>query len=187
MIKKIIALTAASLMSIATVFTSFAGTWTNTAPTDTWVPEGNNIWFYIKDDGQYAHMEWIQDTDGSWYYLSSLYSLPQTPGTDANGYIYNDSGIYVDTTGKRYVTLNDLSSINKDMSYDQVVAILGEPHETRASKSVAKKTKNTGGGLIELKTYRWYTQDGKTVLDVTFREGVVSKRTWSNVSENSRS
>ena len=55
-LKKIaVAALSLALMSPAAVF---AGTWEK---------DGDN-WKYKKDDGQYAEYEWVQDTDGTWYY-----------------------------------------------------------------------------------------------------------------------
>ena len=54
---KIIAL--AGLAVFLNAGTAFAGNW-----------EKDEIsWRYLKDNGQYAEYEWIQDDDGSWYYF----------------------------------------------------------------------------------------------------------------------
>lgn len=53
------AITAISVMVMG--MTAYAGTWQ-------WQPATSD-WLYLKDDGQYASYEWIQDDDGSWYYF----------------------------------------------------------------------------------------------------------------------
>lgn len=54
---KLIVLT--GVAAILNVTTAFAGTW----------EEDGSSWKYLKDNGQYAEYEWIQEHDGGWYYF----------------------------------------------------------------------------------------------------------------------
>ena len=86
-------------------------------------------------------------------------TTPNTSSTSplANPSVNSSSGI---TQGNTSVTIAKYNQITTDMSYSQVVAILGEP--------AVKKVYNNPG-LPTLTTYRWDIPGKITSIIVTFR------------------
>lgn len=161
-------------LALATVFlsavmagTSLAGTWTHSYTySDGETVTYDYLWFYIKDDGTYACQEWIQDTDGTRYWLDST-SLPTSPGVADDGSLYDDGGRYVPMEGRAYLTFENATSISMGMTYDQVVAVLGLEHARPDGffRSIY------GTDYIECV---WVAQDNHGKLTLDFTNGVVT-------------
>lgn len=162
--KKIKLLLITGILSISACFSAFAGTWTHTYNSDTF----NNLWFYTKDDGNYAKDEWIQDSDGTWYWIDKNHQLPSMYGLSKDGYLYNNKGAFVDISdgSKKYLTQELSSQVVKGMAYDQVMSILGKEHDVFDAKQAADGTYNY---LYLL----WYSKDAKGCQYVIFKKGIV--------------
>ena len=59
------------VMSMVLNSTALAGTCTHTHETEWSINTYDNLWFYVKDNGEYAENEWIQDDDGTWYWIDA--------------------------------------------------------------------------------------------------------------------
>ena len=82
-------LLAAAFMALSAL-TSYAGTFTQQSPSGT--ADGRT--YYIGDSGTYMKSCWVY-VDGIWYWLTADGSLPTAYGISADGYIFNEKGIYV--------------------------------------------------------------------------------------------
>lgn len=162
--KKLKLLLITGILTISTCYPCFAGTWTNTYKSETY----KNLWYYIKDDGTYAKDEWIQDSDGTWYWIDKNNQLPSMYGLSKDGYLYNNKGIYVDVSdgARKYLTKELSSQISKGMTYDQVMKILGKEHD------VFKATQAADGSYDYLYLL-WYSGDAKGCQYVIFEKGIV--------------
>lgn len=85
--KKVIATT--FIMTLLNGMICYAGTW----------DKPSSDWKYYKDDGQYAKNEWIQDTDGAWYYFDRFGDMVTNRtieryyvAADGKRLIFDDSG-----------------------------------------------------------------------------------------------
>ena len=96
--KLIIATLAISMLLSST---ALAGTWTHTHETEWGINTYDDLWFYVKDSGEYAENEWIQDEDGTWYWIDD----------------------------RKYATEELYNQLQEGMTYDQVISILGKEHE----------------------------------------------------------
>lgn len=162
--KKIKLLLMTGIISISTCFPSFAGTWTNTYNSKTY----DNLWFYIKDDGSYAKNEWVQDDDGTWYWINKRNHLPSSHGLSTDGYLYNNKGAYVDVSdgSRKYLTPELSSQIVKGMAYDQVMSILGKEHSVFEARQA-------DDGTYDHLYLLWYSADAKGIQYVIFKKGFV--------------
>ena len=75
--------------SVLLPMTAQAGTWTHTYNDDYGVSTDKNLWFYLKDNGNFAQNEWIQAEDGIWYWFDALATLPNEGGLALDGSMYN--------------------------------------------------------------------------------------------------
>lgn len=169
--KKLKLLLLTSVLTFSTCFSAFAGVWTHTHDTDWSTNTYDNLWFYIKDDGEYAESEWVQDSDGIWYWIDDSQYLPSFAGIADDGCLYNSKGAYVDFSdgSRKYLTKELSSQIANGMTYEQVVSVLGKEHEVSdSSQSI------TSYGTYDYLTLKWYSQDAKGSQYVAFTNGVVS-------------
>ena len=118
-----------AVISTLMAASAFAGTWTRTYTS----PDGESetystLWCYIKDDGTYAQNEWVQDADGTWYWVEYDCTLPITSGISADGFLYDSDGRYIPMEGRFFPTVEQASAVTVGMSYDKVLAILGQEH-----------------------------------------------------------
>ena len=92
------------VMSMVLNSTALAGTWTHTHETEWSINTYDNLWFYVKDNGEYAENEWIQDDDGTWYWIDAGGTLPSWAGVATDGSLYDSTGKYIDMTidGRKY-------------------------------------------------------------------------------------
>lgn len=162
--KKMKLLLATAIMSISVCFPSFAGTWTHTYNSETY----NNLWFYVKDDGSYAKDEWIQDSDGTWYWIDKNYQLPSMYGVSKDGGLYNNKGAYIDINdgSTKYLTKELSSQITEGMTYDQVITILGKEHDVQKATQAAD-------GTYDYLYLLWYSGDARGCQYVIFKKGTV--------------
>lgn len=84
--KKIVVLGMATVLSCLFSVSAIAGTWESERI-------NNLLWEYryVKDDGDYAKNEWIQDADGAWYHFDQQ-GIMQTSQWTEDGYWLNDKG-----------------------------------------------------------------------------------------------
>ncbi len=90
---------------------------TGTAMAGQWRPSDYGTWRYEKDNGFDAAKEWIQDTDGKWYYFN--------PAGDMYKEIITPDGFYVGADGA-WVPTEAAQSVQ---AYDKVLTheFLGTP------------------------------------------------------------
>lgn len=172
--KKTKLILATTLMSISISFPAFAGTWTHTHNSGNYNGTYDNLWFYLKDDGNYAKEEWIHDNDGTWYWINNYNQLPSMEGVSTDGYLYNSLGAYVDVSDgtKKYLTRELSSQTAEGMTYDQVINILGKEHDVF-------KSKQSTDGTIDYLHLNWYSSDAKGRQDVILKKGIVTLTTLS--------
>lgn len=163
--------------SVLLPMTAQAGTWTHTYNDDYGVCTYKNLWFYLKDNGNFAQNEWIQAEDGIWYWFDALATLPNEGGLALDGSMYNGNGEYVDMSTITFVTEDMYNQLQEGMSYDQVVAILGKEHEVHTSER-----QQTGDQTVDVLQVKWYSQDFKSSIRLTFNNGILIRRraTWSH-------
>lgn len=197
LVRMIAAAVAATLLNTTV---AFAGSW----------EQKNDLWTYLKDNGQHARAEWIQDKDGSWYYLG------------INGYMETNriiDGYYIGTDGKivlkqdendplygeaiygtHYMSVNSYQDKGdfyraKVTFYDSSFGTsedFGRYHvgdkfwiEIEGAYGTVKKVKRYSSGEIGLDVkYKdfmyWYSQDS-TVLQDEYGEGYVFRKIKENV------
>lgn len=161
---------AAVTMSILMASSAFAGTWTHTYTDSSGESETYfSLWFYIKDDGTYAQNEWVQDTDGTWYWVEADGSLPVTAGISTDGYLYDEDGRYIPMEGTAFLTVDQAAAITMNMTYEQVLAILGPEHSRTNSRIVF-----TGEGINSEATCTWFFAGGHGRYRLEFTNGAVS-------------
>lgn len=125
-----------AILSTLMATSALAGTWTHTYTDQNGESETfYSLWCYLKDDGTYANNEWIQDSDGTWYWVEDDYTLPVAAGISPDGYMYDDNGRYVSMEGRSFPTIEQASMIATGMTYEQVLAILG-PEHIRSSNQI---------------------------------------------------
>lgn len=150
-------------------FSVLAGTWTQSITySDGVTKEYEYLWAYIKDDGSYAQNEWIQDTDGTWYWLTKFYTLPLSGGVSDDGYLFDSKGRYVPMDGRFFVTDEGVASVSEGMSYEQVVSVLGLEHERSEVQGV------TEAGVSTFIVCYWYYPENKGNLGLRFENGIVT-------------
>ncbi|WP_349672407.1 hypothetical protein [Lacrimispora sp.] len=167
--KKMKLLFVTAIISVSVCLPAFAGTWTHTYDDGYHIGNYDSLWFYVKDDGSYAKEEWVQDSDGTWYWIDKYNQLPQMEGLSADGYLFNSSGAYVDVADgtKKYLTRELSSQVVDGMTYDQVINILGKEHDIY-------KEKRTADGALEFQHLNWYSSDAKARQDVILKNGNVT-------------
>lgn len=149
---------------------SMAGTWTHTKRYEDGEEfEYSTLWLYIKDDGTYAKSEWIQDTDGTWYWVESDESLPIHAGISDDGYLFDENGRYDPMEGKYFLTLEGAAAIKENMTYEQVLSLLGTEHERILDSIVFDLS-----GVNSYATCVWYSNINNGKLTLEFTNGVVS-------------
>lgn len=91
--------------------------------------------------------------------------------------MYNGNGEYVDMSTITFVTEDMYNQLQEGMSYDQVVAILGKEHEVHTSER-----QQTGDQTVDVLQVKWYSQDFKSSIRLTFNNGILIRRraTWSH-------
>lgn len=159
----------AAVMSTLIATSAFAGTWTHTYTNQNGESETySTLWCYIKDDGTYAQNEWVQDTDGTWYWVENDCTLPITAGISTDGFLYDGDGRYISMEGRFFPTVEQAASVTTGMSYDQVLAILGTEHIRSDSHIVF-----TNEGITSHALCTWFFgTNGKYRLE--FVNGVVN-------------
>ena len=157
------------ILALGVIQPVYAGTWTHTHSNEWGSYTYDNLWFYIKDDGNYADNEWILD-NGIWYWIDGTGSLAIGSGVAKDGYVYNSDGIWVDTTkgDKWFLTRESAALIKDDMTYEQVVAILGREHEIVSSSQTI-----TSWGTYDYITLKWLSADTRGDMYVYFMNGRV--------------
>jgi len=130
----------------------------------------DNLWFYVHDNGSYASNEWIND-NGTWYWLDESGELPISAGISKDGYLYNDDGIYVPLNDGQchFVNQDMYNLLQVNMTADQVVSILGQPHYLEDTYTYSSVYSNH-----TYVTYEWYTEGAKGEVLVHFDNGRVS-------------
>ena len=165
------------MMSTILANTALSGTWTHTHETDSSINTYDNLWFYVKDNGEYAENEWIQDEDGTWYWIDNDGTLPSWPGVAADGCLYDSTGKYIDMTidGRKYASEDLYNQLQEGMTYDQVISILGKEHEVRNTER-----RQIGSETYDYLQVRWYSQDAESSIRITFKNGLLHARhaTW---------
>lgn len=93
--KRLIAIICAALFSVTNI-PVFAGTWKQIERQAFF----GNSWYYVKDNGQIARDEWIQD-NGKWYYMDSGTEMISDRFSNINGNVYgfNKDGSMITATG----------------------------------------------------------------------------------------
>lgn len=93
--KRLIAIICTALFSMTSV-PVFAGTWKQIERQAYF----GNSWYYVKDNGETARNEWIQD-NGKWYYLSGSTEMVSDRFSIINGNVYgfNKDGSMITATG----------------------------------------------------------------------------------------
>lgn len=152
-------------VSAAACFSAFAGTWTNIDPESGY--EYDTAIFYLKDDGTYAHEEWIVD-NGVSYWIDSYSMRPYYAGIATDGTWYDDEGKRIDFKGK-YLDTNDAVKIHKDMTYQQAVNIMGIPHSLEKIESYTLFS-----GEYNSITAIWFSQDQNSYLRLSFRDNKIN-------------
>ena len=115
-----------AVISTLMAASAFAGTWTRTYTS----PDGESetystLWCYIKDDGTYAQNEWVQDADGTWYWVEYDCTLPITSGISADGFLYDSDGRYIPMEGRFFPTvIRFLPSSDRNMSVQTTISYL---------------------------------------------------------------
>ena len=168
--KLIIATLAISMLLSST---ALAGTWTHTHETEWGINTYDDLWFYVKDSGEYAENEWIQDEDGTWYWIDDGGTLPSWAGVATDGSLYDSTGKYIDMTidGRKYATEELYNQLQEGMTYDQVISILGKEHEiTKAER------RQIGSQTYDYLQVRWYSQDAESKIRITFKNGLLHAR-----------
>lgn len=155
---------ATALISASACFSALAGTWTNIDPDDGY--EYSTPIFYIKDDGTYARNEWIAD-NGETYWIDSYGMLPHYGGIAADGVWYDDNGKKVDFKGN-YLDTDNISKIRREMTYEQVVNILGAPHTLE--KTEGYEYFSNAYNYINT---TWYSQDMYSYISISFRDNKI--------------
>lgn len=158
------------LISTFTYFTALAGTWTKV---DSDGYEYSQAMSYIKNDGTYAREEWVQDTDGTYYWIEYDGALPVGAGISTDGYMYDDIGRYIDFTdgSRKYLDPDVIPAFQAGTTYDQVVSLLGQPHSTvDYYRYYYSSYYGYGDDTI---TASWYTQDMNSYLNVIFYENQI--------------
>ena len=168
--KLIIATLAISMLLSST---ALAGTWTHTHETEWGINTYDDLWFYVKDSGENAENEWIQDEDGTWYWIDDGGTLPSWAGVATDGSLYDSTGKYIDMTidGRKYATEELYNQLQEGMTYDQVISILGKEHEiTNAER------RQIGSQTYDYLQVRWYSQDAESKIRITFKNGLLHAR-----------
>ena len=93
--KRLIAIICTALFSMTSV-PVFAGTWKQIERQAFF----GNSWYYVKDNGETARSEWIQD-NGKWYYLGGSTEMISDRFSNINGNVYgfNKDGSMITATG----------------------------------------------------------------------------------------
>ena len=160
------------VMSALMAFPLFAGTWTHTQKSQYYTHTYDNLWFFVKDNGQYAKEEWIKDADGTWYWITDGGYLPTLSGGIAkDGSLYDKDGKWVDmsaATGRHFIDQDMYGRISNGMSYEDAVGVLGPEHEIFSMNSTS-----FGSTTYNYVTYKWYTKDAKGSMYVQCRDGAV--------------
>lgn len=157
------------MLSVVIAFPVLAGTWTQTITyADGVTKEYEYLWAYIKDDGNYAQNEWIQDVDATWYWLTKFYTLPLSGGVSDDGYLFDSKGRYVPMDGRFFLTPEGAASVSEGMSYEQVVSVLGIEHERLEMQSV------TEAGIVDYVFCYWYYPENKGDIALRFENGIVT-------------
>lgn len=158
------------LIGSLTYFTAFAGTWTKTGPDGY---EYSQAMSYIKNDGSYAREEWVQDTDGIYYWIEYDGLLPIEAGISADGYLYDGIGRYIDfTDGSRtYLDPDVIPAFQSGTTYEQVISLLGQPHSTVDYYSYYYSS--SSGYDDDAITACWYSQDMSSCLELIFYENQI--------------
>jgi len=169
--KKLKLLLLTGFLVLSTCFPAFAGTWTHTHDTEWGTNTYDYLWFYVKDNGEYAQSEWVQDSDGTWYWIDDNQYLPTSQGVADDGGLYNSKGAYIDFSdgSRKYLTKELSSQIANSMTYEQVISILGKEHEVDSSSQSI-----TSYGTYDYLTLKWYSKDAKGSQYVAFTNGIVS-------------
>lgn len=167
MIKKTSIVFITILTSIATCLTAFAGTWTKVDPDGY---EYSQAMSYIKDNGTYAREEWVQDTDGTYYWIEADGALPVNAGIATDGYMFDSLGKYVDFTDgtRKYLDIDAISHLKAGTTYDSAVSLLGQPHSTADYYSYYYDYYGDNAS-----TAYWYSQDMLSSLNIVFYNNVV--------------
>lgn len=128
--------------------------------------------FYLKDDGTYAKNEWIQDTNGKFYYVEGECIMDNVWGIASDGRLYKSDGELVPMEdGRKFVTLEDIKCLQTGMSYEQVASILGKEHEL-LFYDVRVIDDETGETEIYVNLV-WYCQDNENSINATFINGAL--------------
>lgn len=170
-VRKVKLLCATLAASTILSMTALAGTWTHTYDDEYGSNTYDNLWYYIKDNGEYAKTEWVQDEDGTWYWIDDTKNLAIFWGIAPDGSLYDSTGKYIDMTDRKYATEELYNQLQEGMSYDQVVGILGKEHEVTRNER-----RQVGGQTNDYLQARWYAQDGKSKIRITFKNGLLSVR-----------
>lgn len=162
--KKIKLVLATVLISASACFSVLAGTWTNIDPEDGY--EYSKPVFYLKDDGTYACNEWIVD-NGETYWINSYGTLPYYGGIAPDGTWYDDDGKKVDFKGT-YLDSSNVTKIRKEMTYEQVVNILGAPHSLDKMEGYEYFS-----NAYNYTNATWYSQDMYSYIKISFRDNKI--------------
>ncbi len=161
--RKIVTMITAAAFSLMMTATALAGTWTHR---DSSGQGYYDYWLYIKDNGQYAAEEWIQDTDGVWYWIEADQMLPIIAGVATDGSRYTSKGVYIDMSSRKFPTQEMYRQLRDNMPYEEVFSILGEPHELYSSSFFA-----IGTDYRDEAVYLWYTPDMQGGVVASFLNG----------------
>ncbi len=109
----------AAAFCLAVQVPAFAGAWTGRSP------EGQvtGKTYYVGDHGSYVRSAWVFVND-TWFWLQADGSLPTAYGISADGYIFNERGVYVPSiTGSAYQYRdNTMTAAQNTVSSGQVVS-----------------------------------------------------------------
>ncbi|MFT4107174.1 MAG: hypothetical protein QM657_15575 [Lacrimispora sp.] len=86
------------IISLMNVAVNYAGIW----------EQQGSDWLYLKADGQYAKEEWIQDSDGSWYYIGRFGEMKTNRSVD---------GYYLGADGKMLSEMDTASPLYGEKIY----------------------------------------------------------------------
>lgn len=167
--KKIKLLVSTMLLSTILSISAFAGIRTN-------VWYDGNVYeyhvFYVKDDGTYAKNEWIQDTDGNFYWVDEVNSIATNWGIALDGRLYNSYGKLIPMDDKKFATIEDCKKLKQGMTYEEVVAILGMEHEMLYCDTLLVDEET--GELAFYLDLTWYAQDNEHSIEVNFINNLLS-------------
>lgn len=160
----------AAFFSLVMVFSSLAGTWTQTRVYDDGMVETYEyIWFYVKDDGTYACNEWVIDDDGTRYWVEWDCALPIDAGVSSDGLLYDSDGKLASMEGRAFLTPQTAMLVAPGMTYDQVISVLGLEHD----RFDEYNTFDDNWKPITYVFCCWFSQDGQMEMNIRFVNGIV--------------